>query len=154
MSMLLIGIGNEYRSDDGLGPFIAKKVLEKKLPNVVVKTGSGEGAALMESWKGYEDVIIVDAVLSGAKPGTVFRLNASEEPVPVNIFHNSTHIFSVAEAIELARSMKKMPSSIMILGIEGESFKYGSAISPSVKNSVKQVYEEIVRYIIESNRSN
>jgi hydrogenase maturation protease len=141
---LLIGIGNEYRSDDAVGLWLARKIRDEKLPSVVVKEESGEGTALMEAWQGYQNVIIVDAVESGEKPGTVFRIDAKKESVSVKFFHYSTHAFGVAEALELARTMNTLPQRILLFGIEGKISSAGTNISPIVLKASKQVIEQII----------
>ena len=59
----------------------------------------------MESWKGWDAVVVVDAVRSGAEPGTVCRFDAISQPLPSKIRHGSTHAFSLGEAIELGRAL-------------------------------------------------
>jgi hydrogenase maturation protease len=142
--VLLIGIGNEYRSDDRIGLEVARQIRKKQFPSVVVKEESGEGAALMEAWQGYESVILVDAISSGAKPGTIFKIDASKINVPAKFFHYSTHAFSVSEAIELARAMNVLPAKFVVYGIEGNNFTAGVDISPPVKEAANQVIEQIV----------
>ncbi len=146
-SILLVGVGNEYRSDDSVGLVIARKIREKQFSSVTVKEESGEGAALMEAWQGFQNVIIVDAVSSGAKPGTIFRIGANKESVPKKFFHYSTHAFSVGEAIELSRTMHTLPPRLVIFGIEGANFAAGKDISDSVKQAANQVVEQIIREI-------
>jgi hydrogenase maturation protease len=145
--VLLIGLGNEYCSDDGIGLVIARKIRERRISSVVVREESGEGASLMEAWHGYENVILVDAISSGSTPGTVFKINAREETVPAKFFHYSTHAFSVAEAVELARAMKALPPRIVIYGIEGANFSAGISISSIVSESAKNVVDQIVTQI-------
>jgi hydrogenase maturation protease len=145
--VLVIGIGNEYRSDDGLGLLIARKIRARLLISVAVKEESGEGAALMEAWQGYNSVILVDAVSSGAKPGTIFRIEAAKKNVPAKFFHYSTHAFSVAEAIELARAMKTLPPKLLVYGIEGSNFNAGVGISEVVQESANRVAEQILKNI-------
>ena len=145
--ILLIGIGNEFRSDDGIGLVIARQLQNKQISSIVVKEASGEGAALMEAWKGYKNVIIADAVSSGAKPGTIFVVDAGNELVPAKFFHYSTHAFSVAEAIELAREMKLLPPRLLVYGIEGANFSAGTTISHGVQDSAHQVVEQIVNKV-------
>ncbi len=146
-SWLLIGVGNEYRSDDGVGLAVARKIHEKLIPSVTVKEESGEGAALMESWQGFQNVIIIDAVSSGAMPGTIFRIDANKETVPIKFFHYSTHAFSVSEAIELARAMHVLPSKLVIYGIEGNDFAAGTTISLLVQQAAHKIIEQIVKEI-------
>jgi hydrogenase maturation protease len=146
-NVLLVGIGNEYRSDDSIGIVIARKIRGKKLSSVSVQEESGEGAALMEAWQGYENVILVDAVSSGAKPGTIFRIEANKEPVSSKFFHYSTHAFSVTEAIELARAMNTLPRGLVIYGIEGVRFSAGTTLSHVVQESADHVVEQILKEI-------
>ena len=49
--LLVIGVGNEYRSDDGVGLVVIRTLKEKGLPNVRLLERSGDGADLMELWK-------------------------------------------------------------------------------------------------------
>jgi hydrogenase maturation protease len=149
---LLVGVGNEYRSDDGVGLVVARKIHEKLIPSVTVKEESGEGAALMEAWQGFQNVIIVDAVSSGAKPGTIFKMEAKKEIMPAKFFHYSTHAFSLAEAIELAKTMNTLPPKFLVYGIEGVNFTSGVDISPPVKEAANQVIEQIMREIEAINR--
>jgi hydrogenase maturation protease len=142
---LLIGVGNEYRSDDGVGLMVAREIHKKLIPSVTVKEESGEGAALMEAWQGFQNVIIVDAVSSGEMPGTIFRIDANKETVPIKFFHYSTHAFSVSEAIELARTMNVLPPKIVIYGIEGSNFVAGTTISLFVQQAAHKITEQIVK---------
>ena len=149
---LLVGVGNEYRSDDGIGLAVARAIREKLLPSVIVKEESGEGAALMEAWQGFQNVIIVDAVSSGAMPGTIFRIDANKETVPITFFHYSTHAFSVAEAVELAKVINTLPSRLLVYGIEGAAFTAGVKISSIVKEAANRVIEQIMREIETANQ--
>ena len=146
-NILLIGIGNEFRSDDGIGLIIVRQIQNTQLSSIFVKEASGEGAALMEAWQGYENVIIVDAMVSGAKPGTILIIDANKETVPANVFHYSTHAFGAAEAIELAREMKLMPPRLLMYGIEGANFSAGITISQAVQESAHHVLEQILNTV-------
>jgi hydrogenase maturation protease len=72
--------------------------------------------------------------------------------VPVKFFHYSTHAFSVAEAIELARAMKTLPPRLLVYGIEGANFNAGVTISHDMQESAKQVVEQIVKEIKPANQ--
>lgn len=96
---LVIGVGNEYRGDDGIGHVIARRIGDMRLAGVRVRLLSGEGAALMESWSNVDTAIIVDAARCHSKPGTVHRFDAGVAQIPNEFFNYSTHAFSVAEAV-------------------------------------------------------
>lgn len=110
---------------------------------------TGEGAALMEAWNGAETVILIDAISSGGAPGTIYRLDAAAQPVPSHFFHGSSHAFSVAEAVELSRTLDQLPPHLLIYGIEGSDFSDGAGLSPEVARAVLGVAQR-VRQEIES----
>lgn len=137
--VLLIGIGNEYRSDDAAGLVVARRVREKGADQITVRESNGEGAALIDSWKETRTVILVDAVCSGSEAGTVHRIEAHCETLPANLFRYSTHAFSVAEAIELGRVLNQLPARLIVYGIEGKSFVAGVGLSPEVDEAIERV---------------
>jgi len=142
---LVIGVGNEYRGDDGAGIAVAR-LLRNQLPSQVrILEQSGEGTSLLDSWRAAASVVLVDAVQSGAAPGTIHRFDASQAPVPAGLFPCSTHAFGVAEAIEMARALHELPSRMVVYGIEGADFADGNGLSPAVQRAVAQVAAQVGR---------
>jgi hydrogenase maturation protease len=143
---LIIGIGNEYRGDDAAGLIVARRLKERLADSAIVIEQGGDGAALMEAWRGAETVIIIDAVMSGAAPGTIYLFDANAQPLPKDAFRLSTHAFGVAEAIELSRALGEIPRSLVVYGIEGKNFAAGVGISPEVEkatcDAINQVFAE------------
>jgi hydrogenase maturation protease len=144
-TVLVIGVGNAYRSDDAVGLVVARLLQERAPDRVTVREGSGEGAALMAAWEGAGVVILIDAVGAGAAPGTVYRLEARAEPIPAKFFHYSTHAFGVAEAIELARALGQLPPRLIVYGIEGGNFQAGTGLSAAVGRAAQGVVERVLR---------
>src|ERR1022692_763840 len=142
-SIVVIGVGNEYRSDDRAGIAVARRLRALFPADVTILEESGEGTALMEAWQGAAWVTLVDAVRSGASPGTIHRLDARAAPLPMGFFHYSTHAFSVTEAVELARSLDQLPAHLVVYGIEGANFAAGVELSPAVEQAVEAVVERI-----------
>lgn len=145
MKTLLIGIGNEYRRDDAVGLIVARRVQKKALTTITVREASGDGAALIEAWKETQTVILVDAVGSGAEVGTIHRIEAHQQSLPTKFFHYSTHAFSVAEAIELARALNQLPPRLIVYGIEGKNFAAGVGLSPEVNEAAQKVVDGVWR---------
>jgi hydrogenase maturation protease len=139
MKSLLIGVGNEYRGDDGVGLIVARRLREKSLKEVAVMEASGEGVSLIEAWKAALTVILADAVCSGAEAGTIHRFEAHNQPLPAKFFRYSTHAFGVAEAIELARALNQLPPHLIVYGIEGRNFAAGVGLSPEVNEAAQRV---------------
>jgi len=140
-NVVVIGVGNEYRRDDGAGIAVARRLHERFPSKVTVLEESGEGAALINSWKGATWVLLVDAVRSGVPAGTIHRLDVRAATVPAGFFHYSTHAFSVAEAIELARSLDQLPRNLIVYGIEGGIFDAGTGLSSEVETAVEELVE-------------
>jgi hydrogenase maturation protease len=99
----------------------------------------GDGARLIDAWEGAADVVVIDAVSSGAAPGTIHRLDVAEGPLPRRFFHNSTHLFGVAEAVETARALGRLPARLVIYGIDGRNFDFGEGLSPEVEAAATEV---------------
>jgi hydrogenase maturation protease len=140
-SIVIIGVGNEYRSDDGAGVAVVRRLRALLPAGITILEQSGEGAALIQAWQGAAWVMLVDAARSGAPSGTIHRLNARAEPMPTGFFNYSTHAFSVAEAVELARSLDQLPPHLVVYGIEGENFAAGVGLSAAVERAVEVVVE-------------
>ena len=141
----LIGIGNEFRSDDGVGLAVARRLEAMHIPQLEILLHPGDGASLMELWidNAPPEVYLVDAVGSGAPPGTIFRLDAIKQPIPTEFFSYSTHAFAVAEAVELCRNLGQLPPALYIYGIEGANFANGERLSPAIKSAAEELVEEI-----------
>ncbi len=99
---------------------------------MVVREFDGEAIGLLELWGDADNVVIVDAVRSGAAAGTVHRFDASAEPVPAAFSHSSSHTIGVGDAIELARGLGRLPRRVLIFGVEGVRFDAGAPLSPEV----------------------
>ncbi len=145
--ILIVGIGNEYRSDDAIGLHVAQSLKKQAHGYVNVIEKSGDGTAFMECWENAHTVILIDAVYSGTKPGTIHRIDAHAEPIPTNFFHYSTHAFGVAEAIELARSLNQLPGHLIVYGIEGKCFQAGVGLSLEVERAAQEVLTRILHDI-------
>ncbi len=105
---------------------------------------NGEGTALVALWEGARTVILIDAVQSGAAPGSIHRLDARSQPFPAGFRGCSTHAFGVAEAIELARALDRLPPRLVVYGIEGRSFAAGAAPSGAVEAAAWAVVERVL----------
>lgn len=148
--ILLIGIGNELRGDDAVGLLIARELEKASLPGIAILEESGEGAALIEAWEGHRTVFLFDAVSTGNfPPGTIYRFDANADKIPADFFHYSTHHFSVAEAIELSRSLNRLPEKLVVYGIEGVNFDYGIHLSPAIEKAMLKIVEEIKLELLE-----
>jgi hydrogenase maturation protease len=129
---LVIGIGNDFRSDDRVGLVVARTLRERGQDRLTVIEHTGEAAGLLEAWEGARTVILVDAVVTGAEAGTVHRFDARARTIPRECFQCSTHAFGIPEAVELGRAMGRLPRRLLLFGIEGGNFAPGRDLSEAV----------------------
>jgi hydrogenase maturation protease len=146
---VIIGVGNPFRGDDGVGPEVVRQLgtmLEGVGGPVRLIEATGEGASLIEAWQGASRTILIDAVQPAAgvgEGGQIVRLDAQATELPANLFHYSTHAFSVAEAVELSRVLGTLPPFFRIYGIVGASFAAGVGLTPAVAGAAGIVTAEI-----------
>jgi len=145
--VLVIGVGNDYRSDDSVGLAVIRALKTQKLPDTLCLESDGDGISLMETWSNANKVILIDAISSSAQPGTIYRFDALTQSIPASCSFSSTHAFGVAEAIQLARTLDQLPASFIVYGIEGKKFVAGTELSPKVEHAVSEVVERVRREV-------
>ena len=132
MTATVVCVGNRMRGDDAVGLEVAGHLRGILPPGVEIVEREGEPTTLIDVWDGAEALWIVDAVSSGSPAGTVHRLDASDQALPPAPFRASTHHVSLAEAVELARAIGRLPGRTVVYGIEGGSFAVGAPLTPAV----------------------
>ncbi len=142
--MLVIGVGNDLRGDDGAGLELARRLAGRQSASAVaVAAHRGEAVSMIELWRGAPAVIIVDAMRSGAPPGTILRLDASSAPIAWPRRSSSSHAIGPAEAIELSRALGTLPARVIVYGIEGAEFEAGAALSGPVARSLDRLGDAV-----------
>lgn len=142
--MRLIGLGQPLRGDDALG-LEALRQLRPTLPAAVrerlsILALSGEAASLYHHLQGAEQVLILDAIQTGAPPGQLVEVNAVEQILPRS-WQASTHSFGLAEALELCRALNELPPTVRILGLTPSHFDTGSALSEPVVQALPKLIQ-------------
>ena len=140
---LVIGVGNPDRGDDGAGRLVARLLRAQAPRDVRVLEASGDATGLITLMEDSDWLVLVDAVVSGAPPGTIHRFDcAAEAPPPVGN-DASSHGLGVAAAIALARALGTLPPRCMVYGLEAARCEHGTPISPAVAAAAAQVAEQI-----------
>ncbi len=144
----MIGLGNRDRGDDAAGPAVAGEAARL--------TGLPEDACppagpveLLDRWAGADVAVVVDAVRSGARPGTVHVVDRPDADAPGSPA-GSTHGLGLACALRLARAVGRAPGRVVLVGVEGRDFAAGSRMSPDVAAAVPVAVRTVVRLIDEA----
>lgn len=136
----VIGFGNPMRGDDGVGPAVVAALCEHGIDAVAF---DGDGTELIEAWQDRETVILVDAMVSGAVPGTMRRFDIADTRLPQDLFRSSSHQFGLAQAVEMGRLLGRLPPRMILFGVEGKRFDFGTGLTPSVTRAVQSLVRRI-----------
>jgi hydrogenase maturation protease len=142
----LIGVGSPF-GDDRLG-WVAAEALQRS--SVVQAMHPGRmtisildrpGAMLLAHWQNADDVILIDAVHSGAAPGTLHCLTVADlvsDGLPA-----SSHGFGIACALELGGALGNLPGRVLLYGIEIDPAHVGQSLSPAVQLALPELIRRI-----------
>jgi hydrogenase maturation protease len=146
---LVIGLGNDWRGDDALGLLAARRLCASLNGHADVREARPDAAALLDAWRGRDVVVLLDAMRSGAAPGTIRRFDAAAAPLPAAWDGGSTHAFGAAQAIELGRALHELPARVIVYGVEAGPVEAGAGLSREVERSLDEierlVAEEVAR---------
>ncbi len=138
--MLVAGLGNRLRGDDAAG-LEAARLVRERVPDLLVVEHEREPTDLIDLWQGAKLAIVIDA-LQGDEPGRIHRLEVGRDEIPERPSPSaSTHALSLAEVIELGRSLNRLPDRLVVVGIEGARFDTGTGLSPQVREAVEDAAE-------------
>src|ERR1700738_1031493 len=146
---IVIGVGNPVIADDGVGLEVVR-LLRSRLTGLheitVVEVYNG-GLELMEAMVGYERVFLVDAIVTGGKPGTIRRLGVEQLATTRN--SSSTHDGSLSAALELGRlAGERLPGEVRIWAIEASDVTtFCEGLTPEVRAAVPVVTAEIMQVL-------
>ena len=137
--MRIICCGNRDRGDDAAGLMVAELLRDMGIDAEVC---GGDPLDMMDRWRSADDVIVVDAMLTGAPAGTV---RSFEGPLRANLSGAgcSSHGLGVGEAICLAEVLGRLPRRLRVYGIEGERFEAGASISQDVQKAAENLARRI-----------
>jgi len=153
MKILVLGLGNPLVTDDSVGLRVAAELKSRLAdrPEVVVSEDYWGGLRLMERMAGFDRAIVIDAICTGAPPGTIHRLTPGSIPTQRSA---STHDVNLATALALGRTAGlHLPrdEDILLVGVEAEDIlSFGEQCTPAVAAAIAPAVEEVVRAVDES----
>lgn len=140
---VVIGIGNSFRRDDGVGLAVAARIADAALPGVSVVTASGEPSALLDAWTGVARAVVVDAVAGEhAVPGRVRRWTADDLDAATAVV--SSHALGLAGTAALGRVLGRMPAELVVFTVETADTGHGVGLTPTVAAAVPTVIDAIL----------
>jgi hydrogenase maturation protease len=158
MKTLVAGIGSTIRGDDGVGVRAARQ-LKARLPNGrfdVIELGTA-GLTLLDSVEGYDRLILLDAIVTGAPPGTVHELTGKQIAASAHL--GTGHEADLPTTLALGRKLSKyMPADVIVLAVEaGDLNGFSEDLTPEVGAAIPEVLARVMELVevaeITSNQS-
>jgi hydrogenase maturation protease len=142
--IVVIGIGNEFRRDDGAGPAVVARLGELLPPGVELAVSDGEPIGLIESWHHASLAVVVDAVR--AEPSIPGRLHRCElyRPGAAQANGVSSHGLGLDDAIRLARALERMPSRLILHAVEVADVSQGVGLTPAVAAAITPLVSAVL----------
>jgi hydrogenase maturation protease len=143
--ILLLGIGNILLKDEGVGVHTANRMMEMALPpDVEVMDGGTMGMNLLFYIEGRKKVIIIDTVLVGDPPGTIYRFT-EESLVDNKPMLRTAHSVDITDVINTAMMLGTKPDEIIFIGIEPESLDEGLEMTPTIEKRVPVLIKMVMK---------
>jgi hydrogenase maturation protease len=144
-NILLAGIGNPIRSDDGIGPYICKEIEKLKIAAVTTAIYHQLHTELVEEFLSYDYVIVADAAVQGEAVSFYPLTNEQQNPVA------SSHHVNASLLVSLARQLYNKELPLIICSVRGENFDMGASLSDAAKNNADQAVSIIINWVSAQN---
>ena len=142
---VVIGVGNEFRHDDGAGPAVVTRLSGRVPEGVELHLSEGEPTRLIEAWDGAALAVVVDAVRAEpAVPGRLHRL-VLHRAGPGAARPASSHGLGLGEAIGLAQALDRMPGALILHAVEAADLGRGAGLSPAVAAVIDALAAAVLR---------
>lgn len=139
----VIACGNLLRGDDGVGAYVFRELAKSGIPDGVALIEAGTATLDILSYVEHADkVLIIDAVMSGNPPGTIYRIPIGD--LNTSVANNLTlHDLNPQDILAIGRAMlgKELTDRVIVLGMEVKSTQYGLGLSPEVEKAIPRLVD-------------
>ncbi|MEO0184514.1 MAG: hydrogenase maturation peptidase HycI [candidate division WOR-3 bacterium] len=132
----ILAVGNAKRGDDTAGPLIltmlSSRLKKRKFRNLLLINGGETPENFSGNIRKFQPTltIIIDACISGKKPGTIYLVN----PAQIQFDDISTHRLPLSMFVKFLE--QTIPTRVIVLGIEPKKLNFGDDISPEINRTI------------------
>jgi hydrogenase maturation protease len=142
LNRLVIGIGNAYRRDDGVGLMVAEEIAKRGLPGVRAVIAIGEPGAILDAWSGADRAVVVDAAMGeGLTPGRIRRWTPGDVEGPAVV---SSHALGLPQTYALGQALGQIPDELVVFTVETADVDHGLGLTPAVAAAVPELVDAIL----------
>jgi hydrogenase maturation protease len=144
--VMLLGLGNDIRCDDGVGFLIVREAAKRlgNPANIEVVECPQMGLEILDHFIGRDVVIIVDSVMTGKAPvGSIIELEEADlKPLTVT----SIHYLGVPETLEIGRALgENIPATVRIIAVEvADPYTVGTNMTREVEAAIPLAVEKVL----------
>ncbi|MEA3338391.1 MAG: hydrogenase maturation protease [Chloroflexota bacterium] len=143
--MVVIGLGNPLRGDDGVGSRVVEELTHRGLPpGVEVLDGGAIGLGLLDLMEGWERVIIVDAAEMGREPGEFVRFTPADALLASRPDSFSFHHAGLSETLALAEALGRTIPEMVIFGVQPAEVGWGEGLSQAVGAALPALIDAVL----------
>jgi hydrogenase maturation protease len=140
--VVVIGIGNDFRRDDGVGIAVAEELASRNLAGVRVVTAIGEPSAILDSWTRASVAVVVDAATGkGSAPGRIRRWTPDNVAEPGVV---SSHALGLPQTYALGEALGRIPDKLVVFTVDIADASHGVGLTPAVAAAVPQVITAVL----------
>jgi hydrogenase maturation protease len=144
--VLVLGLGNTLLTDDGVGPALVEHLgggEDRWNGQVEFIDGGTQGLALLGQLAGRRALIILDALTTGAVPGTIHRLTLSELRDVTPIRGGSAHEGNAGELLNAAQLLGELPDRLFVVGVEPQVIRTGFGLTSPVQQALPNAAAQV-----------
>ena len=150
MKIAILGVGNILLKDEGIGVRVVRQLEnEYTFPaEVALIDGGTDGPHLTSLVADFDEIIVIDAVEGGEKPGTLYRFNLNDISFDIPT-HLSIHEMGVLEALKEVKLLGKEPK-VTFIGVEPEDISpWGMELSPVIEEKIPEIISLVLKELAE-----
>ena len=148
-STLVLGLGNRFMSDDGVGPRLIDCLTEqfKGYPGTEFLDLGTNAMAMLPKLKGQKKLILIDCANIKESPGQMRSFSLAQVRSQKSKLHFSMHQIDLMQVMDLGASLGRLPEEVLIFGIQPLSIEPGENLSFEVaagfESYVKNIAAEV-----------
>ncbi|MFQ6101274.1 MAG: hydrogenase maturation protease [Anaerolineae bacterium] len=155
-SVLVLGLGNPWRGDDGVGCRVVEELMRRcpelvegreLPPGVQVLDGGSVGLGLLDLMEGWGRVIVVDAAEMGRKPGEFVRFTLADVRLASACDPFSFHDAGLVEVLALADALGRPLPEMVIFGVQPAEVGWGEGLSPAVETALPILADAVIEEV-------
>lgn len=145
MTTLVVGLGHPDRGDDAAGLVAAEAVGALRLAGTTVVTSTTGLLGVVDEIAGCDRLVVIDAIRSGALPGTVVQYDARRLPAAVRSSFSS-HAMGLADEVAMLDNLGHLPAEVEVIGVELDDVSVGADLSEAVVLALPTVLAAVIAF--------